>query len=385
MSESIIKVKYGALFILHALGDTIGFKNADWEFNYNKETDLSSILEFVYEFIELGGVNGIDLSGWLVSDDTLYHMAISNGILGFNGTVDDDFILLIKNMLITIHNRLIDEEKKDRIIRYPGKATEKYIEKFTEKTDGRTYPYDPMTGGNGAAMRNLSIGLAFYDKDSLQNLIDVSIISSKLTHNSPSGFLAGFTSAYFVSLAISNIPIEKWPIMLLELLESDMIKKHIDYTKNEIVMDYMMYIRHWKKYVDTRFPDGKPLKTKVFRNLIFRIRYYYENFVRDTKADFVGGSGFCAMIMAYDSLLDCDGKWEKLIFYAILHPGDSDTIGAIAGGLYGAMYGFGDVPASMLEHLEGKLKLDQLGTKFYDKFVLRKEVSHDLKLLKRSK
>ena len=53
------------------------------------------------------------------------------------------------------------------------------------------------------------------------------------------------------------------------------------------------------------------------------------------------------MIMAYDALLDCNGNWEKLIVYAILHIGDSDTIGAVAGGLYGAVYGFGDVPENM--------------------------------------
>jgi len=35
----------------------------------------------------------------------------------------------------------------------------------------------------------------------------------------------------------------------------------------------------------------------------------------------------------------------------MLHPGDSDTIGAISGSLYGILYGKGDVPPHMLEYL----------------------------------
>lgn len=153
------------------------------------------------------------------------------------------------------------------------------------------------------------------------------------------------------------------------MLDSKEIKKYIDITNNDVLLDYLSYVRYWKKYVENRFPDGKPLKSKIFRNMIFRIKYYYENFVKNTNAETIGGSGICALIMAYDSLLDCDGKWEKLIFYSILHPGDSDTVGAIAGGLYGAVYGFGDVPDNMLKYLEEKETLYELGKKFYELFV----------------
>jgi ADP-ribosylglycohydrolase len=75
------------------------------------------------------------------------------------------------------------------------------------------------------------------------------------------------------------------------------------------------------------------------------------------------------MIMAFDALLDCDGCWEKLIVYSMLHSGDSDTIGAVAAGLYGAKYGFGDVPDKMLTHLERKDELENLASKLYDKFT----------------
>jgi ADP-ribosylglycohydrolase len=114
--------------------------------------------------------------------------------------------------------------------------------------------------------------------------------------------------------------------------------------------------------------ESKPIKSRSTSNLIFRIRYYYQNFVENTKSTGIGVSGFCASIMAYDALLDCDGLWEKLVFYAMLHPGDSDTIGAIAGGLYALIYGFGDVPKKLLCCIEEKEILLELGEIFFKKY-----------------
>lgn len=60
--------KIKATFLLHALGDTIGFKNGEWEFNYfNKNADYRTTLEIVFDFISLGGITGIDLKEWTVS------------------------------------------------------------------------------------------------------------------------------------------------------------------------------------------------------------------------------------------------------------------------------------------------------------------------------
>ena len=73
------KEKYIALFVLHALGDTIGYKNSIWEFNYHIENynDQRETLEIISEFISLGGITNIDLSGWTISDDTLLNYEIA--------------------------------------------------------------------------------------------------------------------------------------------------------------------------------------------------------------------------------------------------------------------------------------------------------------------
>jgi ADP-ribosylglycohydrolase len=51
----------------------------------------------------------------------------------------------------------------------------------------------------------------------------------------------------------------------------------------------------------------------------------------------------------------------------MLHIGDSDTIGAIAGGLFGAMYGFKNVPEHMLKNIEKKDELIKLSEKLHKK------------------
>ena len=101
---------------------------------------------------------------------------------------------------------------------------------------------------------------------------------------------------------------------------------------------------------------------------MFRIRYYNDNFHKDTGSNQIGGSGFLCMIMAYDALLDCDGKWEKLIVYSMLHSGDSDTIGAIAAGLYGAVYGKGDVPKYQFDNLERKDEIRRISENLFRKY-----------------
>ena len=61
-----IKERYIATVVLHALGDTIGFRNGIWEFNYNipitkpPHHGLSELI--LHDFIDLGGINDINLN-----------------------------------------------------------------------------------------------------------------------------------------------------------------------------------------------------------------------------------------------------------------------------------------------------------------------------------
>jgi ADP-ribosylarginine hydrolase len=366
---SINKDKCISIFLLHALGDTIGFKNGIWEFNYGNFnlSDIRITIEIVSEFISLGGITHINLKDWTVSDDTLLNYEIGKFILNnkIEYPLNEDSIINLKNEI----KELIKKEKKSNIERGFGLMTIKAIEKWTNKKDERHEPYNMYSGGNGCSMRTLPIGIIFHKDVDIDKLIETSIITSKLTHNSPIGFLGGFITAYFVKLALNNISIEKWPFLLIKMLESDKIKKYIDIDNDHIFFDYRNTIKIWKKYIELFFSsDEKPLNLKTSTNLIsrFKIMLELDKVISDEVKSMVGGNGQTSVIMAYNALLDCNGQIEKLVYYSMLHGGDSDTVGAIAGGMYGAVYGSSDVPEHLLKYIEMKSELIKIGEKFYE-------------------
>jgi ADP-ribosylglycohydrolase len=363
--DNNLKNKCIISFLIYSLGDKLGFKNSDWKNSYNKPLSILTINEAVYEFIELGGINGIDISKWIVSEESLYNIAICKSLLKYKGKINNVFLGHVKNNIILVLNKINSDEKQG-ILRYQNKFVEIQSSKFTMTHDSSLEPYNPESQTNESASRSIPIGIAFH-KD-IDLLIDVSIRLSKLTHNSPIGFLSGFTVAYFAAMAMLNVDVHLWVHNMVDILESDKITKYIDKNIREIQIDYRDYVRFWKKYIDTRFAEKKPIKSRSISNLIFRIRYYYENFVRDTKFRSLGISAYCAVIIAYDALLDCDGKWEKVVFYSMLNPTESNTIGAICGGLYGIVYGYGDIPNHMLENIDDKDKIIKIGNKIYNKF-----------------
>ena len=105
------------------------------------------------------------------------------------------------------------------------------------------------------------------------------------------------------------------------------------------------------------------------------MKYYYDTFldnklIKNDKEEYYKKIYIMQLIIIYDSLLDCDGCWEKLLFYSIFvyiyNP--KSTMGAIAGGLYGIVYGYGDVQTKMLKHLEEKKKLLNISKLFFKTF-----------------
>ena len=145
--------KYIACLLLHALGDTIGYKNGEWEFNYGEteiSSDFSNIL--LYDFISLGGVNDINLDGWQVSDDTIMHKNTCEILLEEYKDVDDfcDRLskLFIKNSSILKNRHL-------------GNTIQKSLRSIIDGLKWNEIPYNQLGGGSGGSMRTSVIGLAF--------------------------------------------------------------------------------------------------------------------------------------------------------------------------------------------------------------------------------
>jgi len=378
--------KYIACMVLHAAGDAIGFKNSEWEFKKGK---IEKALEKMYEFIDLGGVNHLSLKNWIVSDDTVLHMKTAKGLLSDYNSINTLCTILSKYYIEALEQ--FEEEEFTK--RYPGYTTITSIKNIRDGAKWNEIQYDTYSGGSGASMRCLCIGLAYHGKKSRQNLLQVSIETSRITHNSAIGYLGGFTSALFAAFAIEKIDIKKWPFKLIKYFTSGTISNYIKKMGRDFdnfANDHHVFVDKWKKYVSDKFDDNRNIiKTKSTTNLYMRSKYYIDNFafsgeikqgpesgninkdedaVKKVNNYFPGSGGDDSVIIAYDCLIDAGNSWEKLVVYSMLHAGDTDTTGCIAAGLYGCMRGFKDVPNITIENLEYRKELENIGTKLYNKF-----------------
>ena len=371
-----MKGKYIACMILHAVGDTVGFKNSEWEF---KRGSYEKTLEKLYEFIDLGGVNHISLKDWRVSDDTILHIQTAASILtDFNSM--NSLGKIFKDNFLDAYDQFNKEGLEKR---YPGESTMNSLKKLKDGASWDSIKYNLDSGGSGASMRSLCIGLAFHGEHNRDKLIQISIESGRITNNSAVGYLGAFASALFVALAVEGKKINDWPFILLDLLSTKITKyiKSAGRDIQEYESDHHIFIEKWHRYVEDKFDNKRvPIIRKSNRNLVYRSKYYNETFGREVenkpgmdgstleKHLFIGSGGDDSVIIAYDCLIDAGKNWEKLVIYSMLHMGDTDTTGAIAGGLYGILYELEDVPKNFLEHLEYKKELTDLGTKLFNKF-----------------
>lgn len=355
--------KFLACIILFALGDTIGFKNGIWASKYNRKVvTLNVIHELLYEFIDLGGIIGINLKDWNVSINTLMHMATSYALLE-----SKNFIEECRELYKGVLSYVANENNKENIYRGLSSNLKNILIKLkTKNIDKSQELYDPSSFDNLAAIRTLSIGLFYNGEKNRDQLIKFSILCSLITNNSPIGFLGGLTSSLFASFAIENIEISKWPFLLINILESQIV---LDYINEETESDYDKYILNWKKYIELKFKNGNVINIKSNVNILYRSKFYYDNFTDDSTSFVIGYSGYSSVIMAYDCLLDSTGNWEKLVIYSALHFGDTYSVASIAAGLYGAYYGWGDVPNNNLKYLEFRDKLFEIGKNIYKKKI----------------
>lgn len=363
--------KVKACILLHALGDTIGFNNGKWEFKV-ANTVHNLIYEKIYEYIDYGGINKIPKNNWNVSDDTLMHIAVLKS-LNFNFKNVDNFCDNLSNQFIDVFNQYFKNNINKRA---PGLTSLKNIQLLIDGYTWKDMEYDFFAGGCGASMRTSCIGLAFYGSKNRNKLIDFSIKSSIITHYSTIGYLGGLVSALFTSFAIENVDIKLWPFMLMELFENKTIEKYIqknNLSYDKFKRDSTIFINKWYTYINDKFDsNNNVIKRKSSINLVERTKYYFNQFAfeADKRKNQVnpGSGGDDSVIIAYDSLLDSEDNWEKLVFYSMLHGGDTDSTGCIAASWYGAYYGFGCVPQSRINLVEFKDEIDNLVNKFYNKF-----------------
>ena len=309
--------------------------------------------ELIYEFIYLGGINGLNINNWKASDDTILYMAtlhiVSENFLDYFGLTNLKYQPPIYTFTPEEINNFGNEIKKaymDAIPamedRFPGSTTIHFLEKQQE-IEWDKLSYDAKSIGAGSAMRSGSIGIYYLGERNRTKLVTLAVESSRITHNSAISILGSVVAALFTAFALEKIPINMWPHHFLKLMDSGIVDKYIEKTRpadfTYYVRDKKIYIDQWKKYIQLLFTNSgiDPRQDlKMMKNPVQRYKYLSENFSKGCEIP--GSCGDDALIMAYDALLRSDGVLEKILVYSILHPGDSDTVGSIAFSWFGAFY-----------------------------------------------
>ena len=324
-----------ALFVsfYQSLGDTIGYYNSNWEFNYNNiNANAEYTNDLIAEFIALGGINDLSIRNWKASDDTILYMATMEVLSEPIGNVENFGKKIREAYLKTLP--LIEN-------RHPGVATVNFLIE-QQNIEWNMLHYNSKTIGNGSVMRSGCIGIFYPGNHNREKLIRLSVESSRITHNSATAILGAITAALFTAYALEKVTINLWPHKLLKFMASGKIDEYMQLSRpNEYPLferDKVIFIGQWKKYVELLFSGINP-KTNMrhMDNPVYRYKYLSDNFSKN--CGIVGGCADDCLIMAYHALLQSNGVFEKIVVYSILHPGDSDTVGSVALSWFGAYYG----------------------------------------------
>jgi len=188
-------------------------------------------------------------------------------------------------------------------------------------------PDDEMSNGNGSLMRILPAALYFAESGE-EAMRDAICKISCLTHRHPRSQLACFLYALLTNeLLAGNMPGTAYEKMREKALKLG--------AKTALVGE----MSHFKRVLDGSLPDLPE---------------------REIRSD---GYVVSTLEAAVWCLLN-NTTFSETVLLAVNLGGDSDTTGAVAGGLAGVYYGYGAIPRNWLERLARFEDILALGEKF---------------------
>jgi poly(ADP-ribose) glycohydrolase ARH3 len=180
--------------------------------------------------------------------------------------------------------------------------------------------------GNGAAMRAAPLGLYFRGRDA--ELREAAALAASITHAHPLGIEGGVLIARAVSLALE----EPWdPEIFLDAL--------LDGCRRKEYRSRLGLARSWL--------SAPPEPKAVARELGTSIRAHE------------------SAVTAVHAFLRSDEDFAKMMDFVIGLGGDTDTIGAMAGGIFGARHGLEPLPGDLLDRLEDRGRIETLGRELH--------------------
>ena len=353
------------------IGDIIGYDNfklmTDSRYikNNNQAVRISNqTINSIIEFISKGGYTGINLKNKIYSNNIIFIFSLFDSIKTSVGLSNEQIMNLIINNAVEYYNN--DKEKKyrsyeNRLVKILNRLIDNDLNwKYSSYSD-KSLSYEP-------SVRCIPIGYFYQGKKNFDNLIKISINSSRITHNNAISYLSGFMSAFFCALAIENQHPSTWLQKIIILFQDGTvdtyIKKFIS-DENELKLHindkntflfYLLFYQNFRfkfdsnNYIFLNTNSQQNGNHKVFKYLDIRNKMFHEMFNKKNSNYFNPGFfGIDSVLIAYDSLLECEGNFEKLVYNSMLHSGISHSTGCIAGAFFGAYYGKTNLPNNILK------------------------------------
>ena len=298
---------------------------------------------------------------WIVSDDTVLHLATLEPLAAAGSSAFKRPRRVLQSIAAAYKVGMRDMQG-----RAPGHGTMHSMSRIAEDGGGwDALRYTEKGGGGcGAAMRAMGVGLLFSAPRHLPWLVAYAIDSSRMTHHNPLGWFGGAVAAYFTALALRDLPPTTWVAhLLVDLVPA--CTAHIVSTGRQVhQLDHLQReVDGWTAYAEAMGlpltlggcdpPPAPPARDATWWDLTETAAATRDaHYAAITPCKWPGGTGRGATLIAYDALLASGDSYARLVTTAMLHGGDNDSTGAIAGAWWGALHGLSGVPEEHTRDLE---------------------------------
>lgn len=330
---------------------------------HNNIEDIKSLIESLSyylfnKFINFGGLSELNFDKIHFSQ-TQDILIVHDILESINKQFNDDnklFDLIVKNYIISFK----ELKKHKKII---NKFILSYIKKLKKKYKWQNYDIDLNIVTANAPIHTCLLGLIFYENESLNKLIELTILITSILFPNNIAILGSIASSLFVKYAFNKIEPQKWIFNLLDLLNSSLIDDIYQKIKPSFYSDFIEtkkeFILKINIFIETSFNDKIYIVDLNNNRSIFpgrRIIYYYDNITYDKKKFKPGNNAIEVLIIAYDLFLMAGDNFEKLIYQSMISMVNASVIGAVSAAFYSSFYGIESVKIKTILDMVNQLK-----------------------------
>lgn len=186
---------------------------------------------------------------------------------------------------------------------------------------------------------------------------------ARLTHKHPLGWMPAMVLTHIIYRLVKEAPLAE----LLNPSGSKSVEQRVDATRKafaaivEEALQLLPQLKITRPVSEQTWQEDKPIGEVFFndverqRELVERALFLADNSQSDVENISKLGEGWVgeeALAIAVYAVARHIDSFEDVLIAAVNHDGDSDSTGAIAGNIIGAIMGYDAIPAKFKEHLE---------------------------------